>query len=178
MAPTQHGKNSLLQRFGMWASLPIAMDLTKISASDFVRIQSLLQKKGKLQDEIRSIDAELSAIQTGEKPAAKRGRKPGRPAKAAPKAEKPKSKGKRGKRGAVKDSIIQLLKAAGPGGLTAREVATELGAKPINISTWFSSTGRQFPQIQSGPNGKRIWVEGAAPEAAAGAAPAEAAQAS
>lgn len=149
------------------------MDLTKISASDFVRIQSLLQRKGKLQDEIRSIDAELAAIQAGEKPAVKRGRKPGRPAKAAPKAEKPKSKGRRGKRGAVKDSIMNLLKSAGPEGLTAREVADKLGAKPINISTWFSSTGRQFSQIKSGPNGKRIWVESAsapaepAPEPAA-----------
>lgn len=136
------------------------MDLTKITASDFVRIQALLQKKGKLQDDIRSIDAELAAIQSGEKPAVRRGRKPGRQSKAEqPKAKAKAKGGKRGKRGAVKESIISLLKEAGPSGLTAREVADKLKAKPINISTWFSSTGKQIPQIKSGPDGKRIWVE-------------------
>lgn len=153
--------------------ISVAMDLTKISASEFTRIQGLLQKKGKLQDEIRSIDAELTAIQTGAAPAATRGRKPGRPAKPAPKPEKAKAKAKAkgGKRGAVKDAIIGLLKAAGPEGLTAREVADKLGAKPINISTWFSSTGKQIPQIRSAANGKRVWDEAAA--AAAPEAPAE-----
>lgn len=139
------------------------MDLTKISASQFARIQGLLQKKGRLIDEIQAIDSELTSIQSGGAPVAKRGRKPGRPAKAVGKVEKAKSKGS--KRGAVKESIIQLLKGAGPEGLTAREVADQLKAKPINISTWFSSTGKQIPQIKSGPNGKRIWVEDAAPSA-------------
>jgi hypothetical protein len=160
-----------------------AMDLTKISASEFGRIQALLQRKGKLQDEIRSIDSELASIQSGtpaaSKPGRKPGRAPGRPKKSAPKAPAPKAKskpGKRGKRGAVKDSIIKILKAAGPEGLTAREVADELKAKPINIATWFSSTGKLISQIKAGANGKRVWVEGTAP-AEAPAAPAETAEA-
>lgn len=146
------------------------MDLTKISASEFTRIQSLLTRKGKLLEDLRSIDAELASIQAGEAAPSKPGRKPGRPpgrppgkpSKAAAKATKPKAKpAKRGKRGAVKDSIIATLKAAGPSGLTAREVADILKAKTINIATWFSSTGKTIPQIKAGPNGKRIWVDDA-----------------
>jgi len=162
------------------------MDLTKISASDFSRIQSLLTRKGKLLEDVRSIDAELASIQTGQpapsKPGRKPDRKPGRPQgvpkAAAAKADKPKAKVKgkavkRGKRGAVKDSIIATLKAAGPAGLTAREVADILKAKPINIATWFSSTGKTISQIKAGPNGKRIWVDDGSAATAAPEAPAE-----
>lgn len=163
----------------------VAMDLTKISASDFSRIQSLLTRKGKLLEDVRSIDAELAAIQTGQpatskpgqKPGRKPGRPPGRPKAAAAKAEKPRAKAKpakRGKRGAVKDSIISTLKAAGPAGLTAREVADILKAKPINIATWFSSTGKTISQIKPGPNGKRIWMDDGSTATAGPAAPAEA----
>ena len=82
------------------------MNLASISAKDFLKIAKLLKTKDALLADLADIDAELSAFGTGESKGARRGRP------AAAKAKAPKAP--RAARGALKETIITLLKAAGP----------------------------------------------------------------
>jgi hypothetical protein len=56
---------------------------------------------------------------------------------------KSKAPAKHGKRGAFSAKILGQLKAAGPGGITVRDLADKLGAKYKNVYIWFATTGKK-----------------------------------
>ncbi len=62
-------------------------------------------------------------------------------------------------RGVLKAAIIELLKGAGPAGLTVKQIATEFKAKPGNLHVWFSSTGRKVKGIKKIAPATYAWVE-------------------
>jgi len=141
------------------------MNLTQIASADLKRVITLVEQKETLLAQVTKIDADLASFQSGEPvaPAApargKPGRKAGRPAKA-----------KAGGRGAMKAAIIELLQGAGASGLTVKELAAKLKAKPGNVHVWFSSTGKTIKEIKKLAPGKYGWAGAAAPVATPAAA--------
>jgi hypothetical protein len=51
-------------------------------------------------------------------------------------------------RGYLMDGIIATLKAAGPQGVTIKEIAAKLGVGYKNIAVWFATTGRKNTAIR------------------------------
>ena len=66
----------------------------------------------------------------------------------APKAPAPAKAAKTGsKRGALKGDILKLLAAAGPEGVSVKDISSTLGVKNQNVHVWFSTTGKKMPEI-------------------------------
>ncbi len=122
------------------------MNWTHIPIADLNRIVELVEQKEALQAQVAKIDAELASFQPGE-PAAPAQDKPGR-----------QSKTELAAKGALKAAIIELLKGAGSAGLTVKEIAARLKAKPGNIHVWFSSTGKRVKEINKVGTGQYAWV--------------------
>jgi hypothetical protein len=136
------------------------MDISKISTSVLESLIKLTKKREALLEELQSVEAELSAAYSGEKPAAKVGRPAkvksvGRPAgkktkavaPAAPAAKVPASKSL-GRRGALKAKIVAALRAAGDKGIAVKDLSKKIGVKNQNVHVWFSSTGKKLGVIQ------------------------------
>ncbi len=150
----------------------MSMDLSKLTPPILRELLKLSELKSALHKQVDALDARISALGLGKAPAAKatvaapgkrRGRPPGKPgAKAskppkakkvkAPKPEKapkaPKApKAATGKRGALKGDIIKLLTAAGPEGVSVKDISSSLGVKNQNVHVWFSTTGKKLAGI-------------------------------
>lgn len=122
------------------------MNWTHIPIADLNRIVELVEQKEALQAQVAKIEAELASFQPGE-PAAPAQDKPGR-----------QSKTELAAKGTLKAAIIELLKGAGSAGLTVKEIAARLNAKPGNIHVWFSSTGKRVKEINKVGTGQYAWV--------------------
>jgi hypothetical protein len=71
----------------------------------------------------------------------------------APKAPKSSKSSKTAKgggspRGYLMDGIVKTLAAAGPGGVTIKELSEKLGVGYKNIAVWFATTGRKNKAIK------------------------------
>jgi hypothetical protein len=55
---------------------------------------------------------------------------------------------RRRRRAALKDGLLKKLQAAGKDGMTTKELAASLGAKPASVSVWFYTTGRKIKGIK------------------------------
>jgi hypothetical protein len=134
------------------------MDLTKINTSALRNLMKLTERKEALVNEIEKIESQLAslfsgkAVSTGSKRRgrpAKKGR-PGRPAGKKVKAAKsaPGKVKRRAPRGALKKKIFAALKAAGNAGMKVTDLSKKIGVKNANVHVWFSSTGRNLPEIK------------------------------
>ena len=131
------------------------MNLTQLSSADLKQIVRLLEQKEALQSQVAKIDAQLAAYEGGETAEvvkAKPGRKPRLGAVARP------TRGKRAKRGALKASIVELLKAAGKSGITVKELAGKLGLSYSRTFAWFYKTGTNIKEIKKAGPGKFAWM--------------------
>jgi len=54
----------------------------------------------------------------------------------------------RAKRGALKERIVQTLRAAGRKGATIRELSSKLGVPSANLYVWFNGTGKNVRGIK------------------------------
>ena len=52
------------------------------------------------------------------------------------------------RRAALKDGLLKKLQAAGKDGLTIKELAASLRAKPASVSVWFYTTGKKIKSIK------------------------------
>jgi len=137
------------------------MDFSNISRAELTRLMKLIERKEALQAQIDAIDRELRS--PGAAPAASAAEVPARvrrPRKATP---APADGAPSPKRGAVRDAILGLMQAAGPGGITVKEIAEKLGKPPGHIHTWFSITGRGIVNVRKLGGGRWAWVPNDAP---------------
>lgn len=137
------------------------MPLSNLSTAGLEKLIALVKKRESLQAEIAVVEQELSAALGGTStpaaaaPKTRKVRGKGRKAKAAPVAkEAPKTEApaakpvkaaapvKKGKRGALKESVLAALKAAGPAGIAVKDLSAKLGVKNQNLHVWFSTTGK------------------------------------
>lgn len=137
------------------------MDFSNISRAELTRLMKLIERKEALQAQIDAIDRELRspgaapAVASAEVPTRVR-----RPRKATP---PPADGAPSPKRGAVRDAILGLMQAAGPGGITVKEIAEKLGKPTGHIHTWFSITGRGIVNVRKIGGGRWAWVPNEAP---------------
>ena len=120
------------------------MSLSTLSSAQLARLIGLVKEKEALQAKLDSIDAELTALESGKAAPKKRGRKPGRPpgsgAKAVGRA------GRKSKR--LKEPLLKALAAAGSSGIKVKDLAVALKVKPGNIFSWFYTTGKKIKGIK------------------------------
>ncbi len=107
------------------------------------RLIGLVKEKETLLAKLESIDAELSALESGKAAPKRRGRKPGRPPGSGVKAVRAGRKSKR-----LKEPLLKALSAAGPSGIKVKDLATQLKVKPGNIFSWFYTTGKKIKGIK------------------------------
>ena len=138
------------------------MDISKISTSVLESLIKLTKKREALLEELKSVEAELTAAYSGEKSAkpvkaakavkapVRRGRKPKAAAAkpAAKAAPAPKAAKSEGRRGALKSKILAALRAAGDKGIAVKDLSKKIGVKNQNVHVWFSSTGKKLGIVQ------------------------------
>jgi len=133
------------------------MNLTTLTAAQLRR--ALL-----LKEQIEGLEKQLTALGGGSE--ASLAEEDAEPtvdsAKAGPKKG---ATPKRGKRGAVKEAVIDLVKAAGPAGITVKEIAAALGKSYGSISVWFNSTGKKVKAINKVGRAKYAWISVSEPTA-------------
>ncbi len=120
------------------------MSLSTLSSAQLARLIGLVKEKEALQAKLGSIDAELSALESGKAVAKKRGRKPGRPPGSVSKVAS--RKGRKSKR--LKEPLLKALSAAGASGIKVKDLAVALKVKPGNIFSWFYTTGKKIKGIK------------------------------
>src|SRR6476620_3348839 len=144
------------------------MSLNNITSAELRRLISIVERKERVQEELREIESKLSTYLSPDPttPATRSPRRTGKSravrvskplevkapkpkvrraeSKSAPFSRGPKS-GQR--RGALKDSILAALQKAGGAGLAIKDLSAALGVKGRNLHVWFSSTGRKVKGI-------------------------------
>ena len=117
------------------------MSLSNLSSAQLAQLIGLVKERESLQARLDHVNAQLSALESGESVPKKRGRKPGRP----PGIKLAGGKKRRGKR--LKAPLLKALKSAGSSGVTVKELAAKLKVKPGNIFSWFYTTGKKIKGI-------------------------------
>lgn len=117
------------------------MDISLINSQSLLRLLSLTERKEELLKLIDEIDAAIIGTLQGGISVEVIEMEP-TPSITAPAPKRSAKKTKTGKPGGLKARILALLQEAGDQGLPVKEIAGKLGAKPANISTWFSTTGK------------------------------------
>ena len=59
--------------------------------------------------------------------------------------------------GQLKESVIQLLKEAGPKGLTLKEICGKLGLRKGHLDNWLYATGKKIKEIKRIGRGVYAW---------------------
>ena len=111
------------------------MSLSSLTSAQLPRLIELVKEKEAIQAKLAQVERSLDGLQSGtptnEKPPAK---------KRAPR--------RRRRRAALKDALLKKLAAAGKAGLTVKELAASLNAKPASVSVWFYTTGKKIKGIK------------------------------
>ena len=109
------------------------MALTDLSSAQLQQLIRLVKEKESLQGQLerveRSLDGLLAGNSAEQKTAVVKG----------PKIRR---------RAALKDGLLKKLQAAGKAGLTIKELAASLRAKPASVSVWFYTTGKKIKGIK------------------------------
>ena len=124
------------------------MDISNLNTSVLKSVLKLTEKREALLAELSKVEGAIAAIYGGKTVSVKSGRA------AAAKPALKKGRGKSSRRGALKESILGALKAAGDKGITVKELSQKLGVKNQNVHVWFSSTGRKLGTIQKVGSGR------------------------
>ena len=133
------------------------MDIPLVNSQSLLRLLALTEKKEELLSIVDNIDAAIIAtlkggvsvqvVEIASATASAATAAPALKSVAALKAPAKPARAKKargGKSGGLKEKILALLEAAGSDGLKVKEIADKLGAKPGNISVWFSTTGKKL----------------------------------
>jgi hypothetical protein len=136
------------------------MPIENLNAASLQKLIKKLERRDALAAEIKAIEADIAGF-FGNAPvpaapkATKAKRRSTKKAGKAPSASKtgkaapPAAKGRKtGRRGALKAKIMAALSQAGISGVAVRDLAKKFKMKPQNIHVWFSSTGKNIPEIE------------------------------
>jgi len=111
------------------------MSLSSLTSAQLHRLIELVKEKEAIQAKLAQVERSLTDLESGEvtkdeSPAKRRGPRRGR------------------RRGGLKDALLKKLQAAGKDGLTVKELAASLNAKPTSVSVWFYTTGKKIKGIK------------------------------
>lgn len=111
------------------------MSLTNLSSAALERLVALISKKEVIQTKLDKIQRAIEAISTGVQ--SKQSRVTVGTRKRA---------ARRG--GKLKERLLEALEAAGKVGLSVKDLAANLKAKPASVSVWFYTTGKKIKGIK------------------------------
>ena len=132
------------------------MSLNSISSAELRQLISIVERKERVQEELREIESKLSTylsepIIPSTRPL--RRKRKSRTVRASKQVKAPEAKlqqtesesGQR--RGALKHSILTALQKSDGAGITVKDLSRALGVKAQNLHVWFSSTGRKVKGV-------------------------------
>ena len=136
------------------------MSLNNITSAELRQLISLVERKERVQEELREIESKLSTHLSPQPTTLatrtpRRTRKTGamRVSKQPLEVKAPKSRVKQAEsepgqtRGALKDSILAALQKTDEAGIAIKDLSRTLGVKTQNLHVWFSSTGRKVQGV-------------------------------
>jgi len=144
------------------------MSLATLSTANLNNLIALVKKREALQIELTNIEEQIQAAVNPDASASApkatsgrkaRGRKKAVVEKAAApavKPAKPAKAAKKGKRGALKEAILEELKAAGSKGVAVKDLSATLGVKNQNLHVWFATTGKTVKGLKK--TGTGTWA--------------------
>jgi hypothetical protein len=121
------------------------MALTDLSSAQLERLVQLVKEKETLQARLDRVNHSLEALEKGD---------PSSQSKVRPRV-----RGRR-RRGGLKEGLLKALEVAGKEGITVKELAEKLGAKPSSVSVWFYTTGKKIKGIKKVGKAKFAYVTG------------------
>ena len=107
------------------------MSLSSLTSAQLHRLIQLVKEKEAIQAELAKVERSLANLENG-------------------KTEDSSSqkRGPRRRRKALKGALLKKLEAAGKEGLTVKDLAANLNAKPTSVSVWFYTTGKKIKGIK------------------------------
>jgi len=120
------------------------MDIRHLTSDTLRSLLSITSKKEQLIKAVADIETEIAKAVKWPITSVADAVSHSRPAKRKKTRKAKASRSKATKSGGLKERILALLHDAGNQGLKVKEIAEKLGAKPGNISVWFSTTGKKL----------------------------------
>ena len=111
------------------------MSLANLSSASLQRLVELITEKEAIQLKLVKIQNSIEALAAGSA------------SKERPMAVPTKKRSTR-RRGKLKERLLKALDAAGKEGLTVKDLAATLRAKPTSVSVWFYTTGKKIKGIK------------------------------
>ena len=128
-------------------SVSCSMAIIDLSSVHLASLVKLLKEKEALGTKIEKIDESIAALVENK----------------SPKAFTPvggfKRRARRQRRGKLKQGILKLLASAGKAGLSVKELAQKLKAKPGSVSVWFYTTGKKIKMIHKVGAGRYALIQ-------------------
>jgi hypothetical protein len=120
------------------------MSLSSLTSAQLHQLIELVKEKEALQAKLAQVERSLAGLESGD----------------AAKDESPaKQRDPRRRHGGLKDALLKKLHAAGKNGLTVKELAVSLNAKPTSVSTWFYTTGKKIKGIKKVGKARFAYIE-------------------
>lgn len=112
-------------------------------------IQALEAEKARLEHQLERIDRMIALAGGGEvRKARGKGKPNGQKGKAA-----------KGGKGALKEAIVAEIQAAGPNGISSKDIAAKVGVESNRLGTWFATTGKKIKEIKRLDRGVYCWKD-------------------
>jgi hypothetical protein len=122
------------------------MSLSSLTSAQLHQLIELVKEKEALQAKLAQVERSLAELESGEvrkdeSLAKQRGPRRGR------------------RRAALKVGLLKTLQAAGKDGLSVKELAASLKAKPASVSVWFYTTGKKIKGIKKVGKARFAYIE-------------------
>ena len=122
------------------------MSLSSLTSAQLHQLIELVKEKEALQAKLAQVERSLAELESGkvrkdESLAKQRGPRRGR------------------RRAALKVGLLKTLQAAGKDGLSVKELAASLKAKPASVSVWFYTTGKKIKGIKKVGKSRFAYIE-------------------
>ncbi len=117
------------------------MPISDLSSAQIKNLLRLLREKESLQTKLARVKSALAKLDgNATKPNLKGSRKPNRRTGTT-----------------IKDSILEVLAQAGPGGLSVKEIATQASANAGSVSVWIYTSGKKISGLKKIAPGRYVY---------------------
>jgi hypothetical protein len=118
------------------------MSLSSLSSVHIRRFVKLVKEREKIQAQLAQVERSLDAFEGGKVPKVKSATK--------------KPRRRRGK--PMKEALLKKLQSAGKAGITVKELAASIKAKPASVAVWIYTTGKKIKGIKKVGPGRFAFV--------------------
>ncbi|MEY2547311.1 MAG: hypothetical protein QOG48_2428 [Verrucomicrobiota bacterium] len=131
--------------------------LRNIPSSALKQLVRLSERREGLMSQIQQIDREIVRLESRFGVPAADDRSAAVTISSKPRERK--TSGRRTKRGALREAIVNALRAAGKRGSTVRQLSQKLRVPPANLYVWFNASGKKVRGLKKiGPATYRLSI--------------------